>query len=79
MGREFVNGYRDRFDTLLKVWFGPEHIAQIKDLVSLLELEMTVEGKCAAGVKLAASEGEAAERSGVTGRVVDDPLDDLPG
>ena len=59
--------------------FRPEHIAYIKNLVSLLELEMTVEGKCAAGVKLATREGEAAERSGVTGRVVDDPLDDLPG
>ena len=58
MGREFVQGYRDRFDTPLKVRFGPKDVAQIKDLVSILEPEMTVESIDAPGMKIATSEGE---------------------
>ena len=47
-------------DTQLKMRFGPEHVAQIKDLVSLDEVEMTEEMNGAPGMKIATSEGEAA-------------------
>ncbi len=48
-------------------------------MVPFMELDTAEEENGAAGTKIAASEGEAVERSDVIGGVVDNLLDDLQG
>lgn len=58
---------------------GLEEGAKGKDLVPVLGLNTAEEENGAAGKKIATGKGEVVQRDNVVGRVVDNPLNNLPG
>ena len=58
---------------------GSEKIAKFKELFPAPQLDVVEEEENTARVELATSKSKAAQSRTVIKRVVDDPLDDLPG